>query len=205
MHSYKCACVYRHVPHTHSTYAQRERERERDTLCHMPRNHHRKQPLSTQPYLFTHAHMHTCRYSLSHAKELSHATPQHTTIFMHTCTHAHTQILAVTCQGTISSKSSAQSFVVTPAPIVLVTVTIDGLSADQVTAQVESQLVAAVADSIGVARLSVKLLSFRNARRRLPALVVTCQILAVDADEAKWLQQKIAGTDIQVCVYVHMV
>ncbi len=114
------------------------------------------------------------------------------------------QVLAVTCQGSTASEPSAQSFAVTPAPVVLVAVTIDGLSADQVTAQVESQLVAAVADSIGVVRLSVKLLSFRNARRRLPALVVTCQILAVDADEAKRLQQKIAGADIQVCVYVYM-
>jgi hypothetical protein len=124
----------------------------------------------------------------------------HTATFMHT--HAYMQVLAVACQGTTASEPLGQSFAVIPAPAVLVTVTIYGLSADQVTAEIEKLLVAAVAESIGVQPLSVKLQALRNARRRLPALVVTCQILAVDADEAKRLQQKIATADIQVLVHV---
>ncbi len=124
-------------------------------------------------------------------------------IYIHTHIHiAHTQVIAVTCQGTIASQASAQNFVIIPAPAVIVSLTLDGLTVEQVTKTVQQQLVAAVADIIGVPRLSVQFLSIKNGRRRLLALVITCRVLAVDAQHVAALQEKIAKADIQVCVCV---
>jgi hypothetical protein len=121
----------------------------------------------------------------------------------HTHTHmAHTQILAVTCHDTTASNPSAQNFVIIPAHAVIVSLTLDGLTVKQVTTTVQQQLVAAVADSIGVPRLSVQFVSVSNGRRRLLALVVTCRVLAVDAQQVAALQEKIAKADLQVCVCV---
>jgi hypothetical protein len=161
-------------------------------------------------HTLAHTHTHTCRYSQSYAIRMPkyQGTPifprssTHTHTHMHTHTHTHLQILAVTCQETAASKPSAQSFVVIPAPLVLVSMTLGSLTAEQVTVHVAQQIVAAVADCIGVPRLSVELLLFRNARRRLLALFVTCRIFAVDAEEADSIMKRILDADIQVIVWV---
>ncbi len=72
------------------------------------------------------------------------------------------------------------------------------LTAEQVTKQVEKQLVAAVADSVSVPIARVHLLSFASARRRLLALAVTLRILAASAEEATSLQRRVETADLQV-------
>jgi hypothetical protein len=86
-----------------------------------------------------------------------------------------------------------------PAPAVIVYMTIGGsLTAEQVTKQVEQQLVGAVADSIRVPETHVQLLSVANARRRLLALALSFRILALDEGDANSLLMKLEKADIQV-------
>jgi len=85
--------------------------------------------------------------------------------------------------------------------MVVVSMTLGGtLTEEQVTKQVEQQLVAAVAYSMGVPDARVRLLSFKNARRRLLALTVTFQIFAGNTQDAQSIKQKIEGADLQVFV-----
>jgi hypothetical protein len=72
------------------------------------------------------------------------------------------------------------------------------LTAEQVTKQVEQQLVGAVADSIRVPETHVQLLSVANARRRLLALALSFRILALDEGDANSLLMKLEKADIQV-------
>ena len=120
----------------------------------------------------------------------------------HTYTPKHTQVIAITCLGTkASSGPTSQNFKVIAAPAVIVTMTFGGsLSAKDVTPAVQDKLSAAVAESIGVPRALVQIVSFRDARRRLLALAVTFRILAANAADAEALRQKVVTADIQVCV-----
>ncbi len=89
------------------------------------------------------------------------------------------------------------------APAVIVTMTFGGsLSAKDVTPAVQDKLSAAVAESIGVPRALVQIVSVRDARRRLLALAVTFRILAANAADAEALRLKVVTADIQVCVCV---
>ena len=92
-----------------------------------------------------------------------------------------------------------------PGPSVLVSLRIEGsLTAEQVTQKVQQQLVAAVADSIGVPSALVQLLSFSNARRRLLALDLILRILAANAEEANILREMVQRADIQVYTCVSL-
>ncbi len=83
----------------------------------------------------------------------------------------------------------------------MVTMTFGGsLTAKDFTPAVQDKLIAAVAESIGVPRVLVQIVSFRDARRRLLALSVTFRILAANAADAEALRKKIVTADIQVCV-----
>jgi hypothetical protein len=82
--------------------------------------------------------------------------------------------------------------------------TISGInSPSQVTADVEARLVAAYAESLGIARELVKLGTVKDARRRLLAVVVTFLVLASDAAEATKLMQKAQVANMQVCERPH--
>jgi hypothetical protein len=111
-------------------------------------------------------------------------------------------VIAILCTGTKeSSVPTSQNFRVTPAPSVMVTMTFGGsLTAKDFTPAVQDKLIAAVAESIGVPRVLVQIVSFRDARRRLLALSVTFRILAANAADAEALRKKIVTADIQVCV-----
>jgi hypothetical protein len=110
------------------------------------------------------------------------------------------EIRAVLCQGTSAGSAvTSQRFFISTGPVVLVSMTINGISsASQVTDDVEARLVAAYAQSLGISQDLVKLDAVRDARRRLLAVIVTFRLLASDAAEATKLAQKAQVADMQV-------
>jgi hypothetical protein len=111
------------------------------------------------------------------------------------------QVLAIACQGAESSAVISKMFSISEGRIVLITMTLSGFSsASQVTKTVEQQIVAAVADNLGISLGLVTLDSVKDARRRLLAISTTLRVLTTDENAAANLQKKAQEADWQVSV-----
>jgi hypothetical protein len=111
------------------------------------------------------------------------------------------QVLAVSCQGSEPSFVISKRFSISEGVILLISMTISGVpSASQLPKSVEQQIVAAVADSLGLAVGLVSIDSIKDARRRLLTISTTLRVLATDADNAANLQKKAQDADLQVCM-----
>jgi hypothetical protein len=113
--------------------------------------------------------------------------------------HRPMQVLAVTCQGVASSASSSKRFPVIPAPSLLISMTIGGISSFvEITKTMEQKLIAATAESLDISVERVQIEHVKDQSRRLLALSITFRVLAADGRDAVELQLRITKADFQV-------
>jgi hypothetical protein len=108
-----------------------------------------------------------------------------------------TQFECCICAGFSSSLSRfcIEGPVVTGGPLVQIAFSIGGgVSTTEITLEIQQKFITAIANSLVILKDLVQILSSRNAQRRLLAVDLVFQVLAVDADDAAVLHMCI--TDI---------
>ena len=109
------------------------------------------------------------------------------------------QVIAVSCQGNISSTPTTKKINILPIAVeISLTVTWSFSKLDiESSPKLRQQLVDGVADALGISSFLVQLVAYKDARRRLLALSITFRVLASSADTAASLKQKATTADFQ--------